>query len=268
MITTDYVPGTPCWVDLGAPDVAATAGFYRTVFGWEFESYGAEAGDYGAFKAGGKTVGAIGPLTEQGARSAWTIYFQTPDADAAAQAVEKAGGSVRAAPFDVMGEGRMAQFTDPQGGQFAVWQPGSTKGLEAVDDTGSLSWTELYTPNAAGAKAFYGSVFGWSTQDMPLPGGNEGTYVILTPAGQPPERMFGGLMEMPSEYLTLAGGKAYWHPVFNTADCDATVARVTANGGSVQMGPEDAEGVGRMAVCLDPNGADFVLLTPEPTPGS
>ncbi len=268
MITTDYVPGTPCWVDLGAPDVAATAGFYSAVFGWEFESYGAEAGDYGAFKSGGKTVGAIGPLTEQGARSAWTIYFQTPDADATAQAVEKAGGKVRAAPFDVMGEGRMAQLTDPQGGQFAIWQPGKTKGLEAVDGTGSMTWIELYTPDSAGAQAFYGSVLGWSTQDMPLPGGNEGTYTILTPAGQPPERMFGGLMEMPAEFLKLAGGKAYWHPVFGTADCDASVAKVTANGGTVQMGPEDAEGVGRMAVCVDPNGADFVLLTPEPAAAS
>jgi predicted enzyme related to lactoylglutathione lyase len=28
------------------------------------------------------------------------------------------------------------------------------------------------------------------------------------------------------------------------------------------MGPEDAEGVGRLAVCLDPANADFVVLTP------
>jgi predicted enzyme related to lactoylglutathione lyase len=28
------------------------------------------------------------------------------------------------------------------------------------------------------------------------------------------------------------------------------------------MGPEDAEGVGRLAVCVDPAGADFVVLTP------
>jgi hypothetical protein len=30
------------------------------------------------------------------------------------------------------------------------------------------------------------------------------------------------------------------------------------------MGPEDVEGVGRLAVCLDPFQADFVLLTPTP----
>ena len=47
-----------------------------------------------------------------------------------------------------------------------------------------------------------------------------------------------------------------------TADCDATAAKVTANGGTLQMGPEDAEGVGRLAICVDPAGADFVVLTP------
>lgn len=37
---------------------------------------------------------------------------------------------------------------------------------------------------------------------------------------------------------------------------------MTGNGGRVQMGPQDAEGVGRLAVCLDPANADFVVLTP------
>ncbi|MFD9355146.1 VOC family protein [Streptomyces sp. NPDC060031] len=57
-------------------------------------------------------------------------------------------------------------------------------------------------------------------------------------------------------------GRPYWHPVFGVADCDAAVARVTENGGSVQMGPADAEGVGRLAFCLDPSNADFVVLAP------
>jgi hypothetical protein len=30
------------------------------------------------------------------------------------------------------------------------------------------------------------------------------------------------------------------------------------------MGPQDAPGVGRLAVCLDPSNADFVVLTPAP----
>ncbi|CAM5635600.1 VOC family protein [Streptomyces tanashiensis] len=69
-------------------------------------------------------------------------------------------------------------------------------------------------------------------------------------------------MQLSAADLDVAGGRPYWHPVFAVADCDATVAEVTRSGGSVQMGPVDMEGVGRLAVCLDPSNADFVVLTP------
>ncbi|MEV6951076.1 VOC family protein [Streptomyces sp. NPDC051183] len=264
MITTDFAPGSPCWLDLGAPDVPAAAAFYGAVLGWDYESMGeGEDMEGGMFRKDGKIVAGLGKLTEAGARSAWMIYYSVTDADATTRAVERAGGTVRVAPRDLDEWGRMAQYTDPQGGQFAVWQPGTNKGVDLVDEPGSLSWTELYTSDAAAAKEFYGSVLGWQYGDMELPGGG-GSYVLITPAGLPDERMHGGLMEMPEENLALAGGHAYWHPVFAVADCDAAVAKVTENGGSVQMGPEDAEGVGRLAVCLDPSNADFVLLTPTP----
>jgi predicted enzyme related to lactoylglutathione lyase len=267
VISKDFVPGSPCWLDLGAPDVAAATSFYGSVFGWEFESMGPDAGGYGVFRLGGRVAGAAGPLTEEGARSAWMIYFTTEDADATAQAVRDAGGMVRVAPFDI-GNGaegaRMAQFTDPQGGQFAVMQPGKgAEGLQATDETGALLWTELYTTDVDGAKSFYGSLFGWETQDMPMPG-DDGTYTLIGPSGAGQEQMHGGMMQLRARDLTLTGGRAYWHPVFAVEDCDATIARVTEHGGSVQMGPEDAEGVGRLAVCLDPSGADFVLLKPAP----
>lgn len=260
MITTDLTPGTPCWLDLGAPDVQAAASFYAAVLGWEYESMG-EGMDGGMFRKDGKIVAGLGKLTEEGARSAWMIYYTVTDADATTQAVERAGGTVRVAPRDLGEWGRMAQYNDPAGGQFAVWQPGQNAGFELADEPGSLSWTELYTSDAAGAREFYGDVFGWQFNDMDLPGGG-GTYTLITPAGLPEERMQGGLMELRAEDLSLTNGRPYWHPVFAVADCDAAVAKVTENGGSVQMGPEDAEGVGRLAVCLDPSNADFVVLTP------
>jgi len=120
MLSTNFVDGAPVWVDLDAPDVARTAGFYGSVFGWQFESAGPEAGGYGMFTQGGKVVAAAGPPTEQGAAPSWTLYFRTSDADATAEAVRKAGGTVRAEPADVMSEGRFAQFTDPAGAMFAV----------------------------------------------------------------------------------------------------------------------------------------------------
>ncbi|SES35957.1 hypothetical protein SAMN04487983_104515 [Streptomyces sp. yr375] len=269
MITTDPTPGTPCWLDLGAPDVKATAAFYGAVLGWKYEPMEGEgegAGDSeemegGMFQKDGKTVAGLGKLTEEGARSAWMIYFTVDDADAVSRAVERAGGTVRVPTRDLGDWGRMAQFDDPQGGQFAVWQPGKNAGFELADKPGSLSWTELYTSDAAAAKEFYGGVLDWRFGDMEMPSG-EGTYTIITPAGQPDERMQGGLMELAKEDLSLAGGRPYWHPVFAVTDCDTAVAAVAKNGGSVQMGPADMEGVGRLAVCLDPSNADFVVLAP------
>ncbi|MEU9265753.1 VOC family protein [Streptomyces sp. NPDC048251] len=269
MITTDLTPGSPCWLDLGAPDVRAAAAFYGSVLGWDYESMGGgegegEGGDMegGMFQKDGKTVAGLGKLSEEGARSAWMIYYRVTDADATTQAVEGAGGTVRVPPRDLGEWGRMAQYTDPSGGQFAVWQPGKNAGFELADVPGSLSWTELYTSDAAAAKEFYGAVFGWQFSDTEMPGGG-GTYTLITPAGLPEERMQGGLMQVREEDLALAGGQAYWHPVFAVADCDAAVAAVTGDGGSVQMGPTDAEGVGRLAVCLDRSDADFVVLTPS-----
>ncbi|MET9572274.1 VOC family protein [Streptomyces virginiae] len=263
MITTDFAAGAPCWIDLGVPDVPAAAAFYGAVLGWDYESMGeGEDMEGGMFRKDGKIVAGLGKLTEEGARPAWMIYYSVPDADATTRAVERAGGTVRVPPRDLDEWGRMAQYSDPLGGQFAVWQPGTSKGVELVDEPGSLSWTELCTSDAAAAKDFYGGVFGWWYGDMELPGGG-GTYALVTPAGQAAERMHGGVMELPAEQLATAGRKPYWHPVFAVTDCDAAVAAVTGNGGSVQMGPEDAEGVGRLAVCLDPAGADFVVLTPS-----
>ena len=89
MLTTNYVPGAPVWLDLGTTDVEAAASFYGALFGWEFRSAGPEAGGYGMFTLAGKTVAAVGPLTEQGASPAWTTYFHTFDADATAKAVEQ-----------------------------------------------------------------------------------------------------------------------------------------------------------------------------------
>jgi predicted enzyme related to lactoylglutathione lyase len=266
MLSTDFAPGTPSWLDLGAPDIGVAQRFYHEAFGWEFQSLGPEAGDYGAFRVAGKTVAAAGPLTEEGARSAWMIYFTAPDVDATARRVRELGGTVRVEPMDIGGGARMAQFSDPQGAQFAVFQPGQgDQGLQAVDRPGALMWTELYTTDADAAKQFYGALFGWETEDMPLPGGG-GVYSLITPPRGGQERMQGGIMQLPAEQLALTGGRPYWHPVFQVEDCDAAVSKITDSGGSVQMGPEDAEGVGRLAVCVDPAGADFVVLTPSESP--
>ncbi|MFC9927224.1 VOC family protein [Streptomyces sp. NPDC127190] len=264
MLSTDFVPGAPNWLDLGTPDTAAAAAFYGAVFGWEFQSAGPDAGGYGFFTLDGKVVAGIGPLTEEGAVSSWTVYFHTPDADATAEAVKRAGGRVRVAPADVFSAGRMAQFTDSTGADFAVWQPGETAGFETVGVPGALCWTELYTTDTAAARAFYGAVFSWQFQDWPLDA--ELAYTVVSPAGGGQEAGQGGIMQLQQQHLD-AGTTPEWHPYFAVADCDATVARATEAGATVLIPAMDVEGVGRLAMLLDPTGAAFALLTPDPSMG-
>ncbi|ASU78825.1 VOC family protein [Actinopolyspora erythraea] len=261
MITTDFVAGQPCWLDLGAPDVGAAAEFYGTVFGWEYTPEGGEGEGHGVFRTAGRVVAALGPLTERGARSAWLIYFRTTDADEAARAVRRLGGTVRVEPFDADGRARLAQFADPAGTRFAVWQAGRLPGVELVGEPVSLNWIELCTSDVTAAKEFYGELFGWWTRDIPLPGGG-GTYSLIAPGEGAEERTHGGMVWLPADSLG-ADRTPYWHPVFTVSDCDRTAELVAEGGGSVVMGPENAEGVGRLAVCLDQAGAEFVVLRPE-----
>ncbi|MCP9210150.1 VOC family protein [Streptomyces cucumeris] len=256
MLTTDYVPGAPNWLDLGAPDTDAAVAFYQGLLGWSFESAGPEAGGYGFFTRDRKTVAALGPLTEQNARSAWTPYFHTPDADATAASVEMAGGAVVVAPFDVFHEGRMAHFADPGGARFAVWQPGKTAGLELVNDPGSLCWTELHSPDPVVALAFYHAVFGWDAEDVSFPGG---TYTVLSTSGAGKDGAFGGVAKLQEGHST----PAQWLPYIQVTDCDGVVTKGQELGGSVLMPAFSAEGVGRMAWLTDVAGAPFGVLTSE-----
>ncbi|GAA2801058.1 VOC family protein [Saccharopolyspora taberi] len=254
-------PGSPNWIDLGTPDTDAAAEFYREVFGWQVRSAGPGAGGYGFFLLDGKMVGAVGPLTEEGATSSWTVHFHTSDADATAKAVEQAGGSVRMAPDDVFDQGRLAAFTDPTGAEFAVWQPGAHRGLEVVGAENSLLWTELYTPDAAKAGDFYRAVFGWNVQDAPIPGVS---YGIVSAAGAGPDDGHGGIMQLPEENLA-AGSGPEWHPYIAVADVDATLATAAGSGATVLIPADSAPGVGRLAMFLDPFGAQVAVITPDPS---
>ncbi|MYS11165.1 VOC family protein [Streptomyces sp. SID6041] len=257
MIGTRFTKGSPCWIDLGIPDTEAAAAFYTAVFGWEFRSAGPGAGDYGYFQRDGGTVAALGPLTEQGASSAWTVYFQTPDADATAKDAESAGGAVRLVPTDIMEAGRAGALTDPGGARFAIWQPGTTRGLDRTSATNTLVWVELHTEDPEGTLAFYRTLFGWRSAEMDAPGMRY--RVLSTAEGDQQDATFGGAAEL---HDMRRGPR--WIVYFDVADADATVTAALAHGGSVLMPAADIPGVGRVAWLADPFGAPFAVLKPAP----
>jgi len=260
MLTTRFVTGAPNWVDLGTSDIDGATSFYNGLFGWDFLSAGPEAGGYGFFQLAGKTAaGGMQTSPEQGPPS-WNVFFQTPDADATAKAVEQSGGSVLMAPDDVMKEGRLAVFSDKAGVSFGVWQPGQLRGIDIAGDPGSLCWVELYTPDIAAAAAFYNSVLGLETSAVPFPGG---TYTCVNPAEGGEDSMFGGVVPLADDPMERETG-AYWLPYFEVTDTDAVVAKAEESGGTVRMPATSVEGIGRIAKLADPYGARFAVIKSEP----
>lgn len=256
MLTTRFVKGSPNWLDVGTPDIDGAIAFYGGLFDWQFQSAGPDSGGYGFFQLSGKTVaGGMQTGPEQGPPS-WTVYFQSPDAQATAKAAEQAGGSVLVQPMDIMGEGHMAILADPAGAHFGIWQPGRTKGVEVATDPGSLCWVELHTADIARAAAFYHQVLGWETEGVSFPGG---TYTCINPEGAGADSMFGGLVPSADDPAEAESG-AHWLPYFEVADTDVTVSRTQELGGTVRVPARDVEGVGRIARLADPFAARFAVI--------
>jgi predicted enzyme related to lactoylglutathione lyase len=248
-----YTPGTPSWVELGTPDIEATATFYGALFGWEIPELpnSAELGGYRRAKKDGKDVAGVAPLMQEGQPPAWTSYISVEDADATAATVKEAGGSVIAEPMDVMDLGRMAIFADPTGAVFGIWQPGTFPGAGLVNEPGALAWNELGTRDPEAAKAFYSAVFGWGTREHDM--GEMGTYTEWLSG----EDSIGGMMDvsgrLPDEI------PAHWLVYFAVENTDATLETLKASGGSVSFGPIDIP-AGRFAMVADPHGAAFAVI--------
>jgi predicted enzyme related to lactoylglutathione lyase len=268
-----YLPGVPCWIDTTQPDPDAAAEFYRGLFGWELEDVmpSGSSAKYFIARLRGSDVAAVSSRPEGGPRMAvWNTYVWVEGADETASKVEDAGGRVVGEPFDVMDAGRMAVCTDPEGAAFCLWQANRHKGARIVNEAGSLNFNGLNTRDAEAAKAFYGSVFGWTT--LALPGGAEmwtlPGYGDYLERGNPDLRKMQAAAGAPERFEDVVASinpipdgdgdtPAHWSVTFATDDADATAARAAELGGQVVAPPFDAPWV-RMTIITDPQGATFI----------
>jgi uncharacterized protein len=256
MVTRDtaWPTGTPCWIDLGVPDIPTASAFYNGLFGWDIQDTGPESGGYCMCEVDGMPVAGIGPKMDPNTPTYWTTYLATDNADETAAKIKAAGGQVVVEPFDVMDVGRMAIAMDPAGAPFGLWQAKLHTGIRMANEPGSLIWNENMSRDYEGNKAFYGAVFGYTFGDIGAEGMN---YATLDLDGG----TVGGIGEIGSDQP--AEMPANWGAYFAVADTDAAVAKAIELGGSV-VAPAWDSPYGRMAVVSDNQGAVFALMSSAP----
>jgi predicted enzyme related to lactoylglutathione lyase len=278
-----YIAGVPCWVDTSQPDPEAAVDFYRDLFGWEFENVMPpdSPAKYYIGRIRGGDVAAVGSQSEGAPPAAvWNTYVLVDRADETAAKVIAAGGRVLMEPFDIMEEGRMATFADPEGAVFSVWQPRKFKGAQIVNEHGSLNFNGLATRDPEAAKAFYASVFGWEALDL----GAAGLLWVLPGYADFLELSDPGLRERvaslggPDGFADVVAAinpiadddpetPSYWGVTFASDDAAAVAAKAKELGGAVIVPPFDAPWV-KLTVIADPQGATFTVgqFVPENDP--
>jgi uncharacterized protein len=155
--------------------------------------------------------------------------------------------------FDVLDAGRMAVLEDPQRAVFAVWQPRARIGAERVNDVGCLCMNELATTGVEAARAFYESLFGWTTD------------AVDTGPDGPPLVMAFNAGTANAGLLAVESVPPHWRPNFTVASIETAVGRVRELGGTVLVEPVDISH-GSIATVRDPQDAVFALFAGEVDP--
>jgi uncharacterized protein len=117
---------------------------------------------------------------------------------------------------------------------------------------GTPIWYELMTSDAGAAQQFYTQVIGWSAAAYPLPNGAPGEYMVFS---APDGEGVAGMMKNPD-----ADAPPGWFSYIGVDDVDAAVTKIEAAGGKVLMPATSLEGVGRLALLEDPQGAPFYVM--------
>jgi predicted enzyme related to lactoylglutathione lyase len=257
-----YEHGVPCWVDTLQPDPDAAIAFYAGVFGWEFGAPGDMPGDppgrYFVAQLGGRDVAGVGslPADSQPLPPSWNMYVWVDSVDDVAATAQSAGGAVLVEPFDTPPAGRMAVLADPAGVPVCAWQPGVRQGAQLVNEASAWAMSQLRTPDPDAAAAFYGAVFGWTTETF---GAGEGAVTMFRLPGY-----VGGEPEQPVSREVIAVMAAAsdetprWSADFWVDDVDAVTESATRLGGRTIAPPFDSP-VGKTAVLADPSGVSFTV---------
>jgi uncharacterized protein len=220
-------------------------------------------GEYFVARVQGRDVAGVGSLPDLGAPAvpSWNTYIRVDSADEAAERAEAAGARLLLGPLDALPAGRLAVLVDPVGAVVSVWEAHVREGAQLVNEPGTWAMSSLHTTDGEGAKAFYGSVFGWQPEAF---GPAEARMTLWRLPGY----VGGGgkWATVPSDVVAVmaptgdaaAAVPPHWNVNLCVEDADATVEQAAGLGGQVIAPALDTPGF-RSAVLADPQGAVFSI---------
>jgi predicted enzyme related to lactoylglutathione lyase len=109
---------------------------------------------------------------------------------------------------------------------------------------GMFCWVELTTSDGPAARSFYTSLFGWTTNEIPV--GPNDVYVMLEMNG----KTVGALFQKKDMHSN-------WGSYVAVTSADEAAEKAKSLGANIIAPPFDVMDVGRMAVIADPQGAVF-----------
>jgi len=106
---------------------------------------------------------------------------------------------------------------------------------------------ELNTTDVAKAKKFYGTLFDWKLEDMPMDGM---TYTMIKIG----DSTGGGIMASP-----VPGAPSFWLSYVLVDDIEASTAKAKSLGATVMRDVTEVMDMGWLSIIVDPTGAALGL---------
>jgi uncharacterized protein len=110
---------------------------------------------------------------------------------------------------------------------------------------------ELNTTDVGKAKTFYGQLFDWKLEDVPM---GPGSYTVIKVG----EGTGGGMMKHP-----VPGAPSMWLAYVLVDDIAAATQKAKSLGATVMKDVTEVMGMGWLSIILDPTGAPLGLWKPK-----
>jgi uncharacterized protein len=110
---------------------------------------------------------------------------------------------------------------------------------------------ELATSDVSKAKGFYGKLFDWTFEDVPMEGGMYSMIGVGDGTG-------GGMLKNP-----MPNGGSTWMPYVLVPDIKAATAKARSLGANVMKDSQEVMDMGWLSIFVDPTGAMLGLWQPK-----